>query len=163
MSQFTHLNEEGQVNMVDIAHKTETQRTATAQAVVWVGHKVLDLLKTNQVEKGDVWAMVRIAGIQAAKKTADIIPLCHPLSLSSVKIEIAFSETTGEVSIQSICQVTGKTGVEMEALTAVSGAALALYDMCKSIDKGIEIRSIFLIEKTGGKSGRWVRDGRAVS
>ena len=158
MSKLTHLTEQGQVSMVDVCAKPETIRTASALACVYVGHEVMVLLKEEKVKKGDVWAAVRIAGIQAAKKTSELIPLCHLLNLSSVTVDISIDEVMAHVNIQSTCRLTGRTGVEMEALTSVSVAALTLYDMCKSLNKAIVIKEIKLLEKTGGKSGDWVHD-----
>lgn len=156
---FSHLNNAGQANMVDVSDKASSVRTAVALATVLVGDEVLqkivagDLAK-GDLAKGDLFATARIAGIQAAKRCAELIPLCHPLPLSQVAIEI---EVVAPASLKVIarCKTTGPTGVEMEALTAASIAALTIYDMCKAIDKGIVITDVKLLEKTGGKSGNW--------
>jgi cyclic pyranopterin monophosphate synthase len=152
MSALNHLNAQGDAHMVDVSAKTETVRTARAQAEVMLPAAAFAMLRDGTTPKGDVFAAVRLAGIMAAKKTADLIPLCHPLAISNVTVEIAL-HAPDTVIIQSQVKITGKTGVEMEALTAASVAALTLYDMLKVVDKGIVIRSIKLLEKTGGKSG----------
>lgn len=145
--------------MVDVSGKAETARTAIAQARVVLGADVLQQVQQQTIAKGDLLATARIAGIQAAKKCSDIIPLCHPLPLHKVTIEFDEFSEAGSVGIQvvALCKTAGKTGVEMEALTAASVAALTIYDMCKALDKGIVIESIKLLEKSGGKSGDWKR------
>lgn len=143
--------------MVDVSEKSETNRTAIASAKVVLGKDIVDRIYAGDMPKGDVLATVRIAGIQAAKQCANLIPLCHPLPLNKASVEISRLGDES-IEIQTICSTTGKTGVEMEALTAASVAALTLYDMCKALDKGIKIESIQLLEKTGGKSGDWVAD-----
>ena len=162
---FTHLNSAGEVNMVDVSDKVETARLAIAQSRIVLGPQVLAKVMSGGVAKGDLLATARIAGIQAAKKCSDLIPLCHPLPLTKVSIEI---EPFGDVQdqnnkvgleITALCKTSGKTGVEMEALTAASVAALTIYDMCKALDKGLVIQNIQLLEKKGGKSGHWIRDG----
>ena len=155
MSDFTHVDGSGEANMVDVSDKDNTVRVARAQAVVRMLPETLNMILAGEHHKGDVFAVARIAGIQAAKKTSDLIPLCHPLMLTSVKVELDPQPESSIVIIRSRCKLTGKTGVEMEALTAVSVAALTLYDMCKAVDKGIEISSVRLLEKQGGKSGEW--------
>lgn len=152
-SNLTHLNAKGEAHMVDVSEKSDTARTAIAESILRLSNSVLRSLNAGQNPKGDVLATARIAGIQAAKKCSDLIPLCHPLPLSKVAIDIETTETG--VRILATCKTTGKTGVEMEALTAASVAALTIYDMCKAIDKGIVIESTRLLEKTGGKSGDW--------
>ncbi len=159
MKEFSHLNAAGQANMVDVSDKQDSIRVAVAEAKVLLSDQVLGKVTDQSIAKGDLLATARIAGIQAAKKCSDLIPLCHPLPLTKVTLDI---EEFGEESqrglrVQGVCKTTGKTGVEMEALTAVSVAALTIYDMCKALDKGIVIKDIRLLEKTGGKSGRWVR------
>ena len=149
---LTHLDAEGAARMVDVGDKTVTRRTAVAEARVRMLPATLALIAAGQMPKGDVFAVARIAGIQAAKKTADLIPLCHPLMLSSVRVELA-PEAPDAVRITATCSLAGQTGVEMEALTAASVAALTLYDMCKAVDKGMVIEHVRLLEKTGGKSG----------
>lgn len=149
---LTHLDAEGAARMVDVGDKALTRREAVAEARVRMQPATLSLIVDGQMPKGDVFSVARIAGIQAAKKTSDLIPLCHPLMLSSVKVELA-AEAPDSVRITATCRLTGQTGVEMEALTAASVAALTLYDMCKAVDKGMVIESVRLLEKTGGKSG----------
>jgi cyclic pyranopterin phosphate synthase len=155
MSQFTHLDEHGHAQMVDVTEKSVTSRVAKASGKVLMNPETLTMIVEGRHKKGDVLAVARIAGIQAAKKTSDLIPLCHPLMLTKVKVELnALPEGDG-VLIESECRLSGQTGVEMEALTAVSVAALTLYDMCKAVDKGMVISEIGLLEKRGGKSGDW--------
>jgi len=159
MKAFTHLNESGQANMVDVSDKAETARVAKAQSRVLLNQEVLTKIRDQSIAKGDLLATARIAGIQAAKKCSDLIPLCHPLPLTKAVIEITEFSEAGKMGLEviSTCKTSGKTGVEMEALTAASVAALTIYDMCKAIDKGIVIESVMLLEKTGGKSGDWKR------
>jgi cyclic pyranopterin phosphate synthase len=155
MSQFTHLDEQGRAQMVDVTEKSVTSRIAKASGKVLMKPDTLSMIVEGRHKKGDVLAVARIAGIQAAKKTSDLIPLCHPLMLTKVKVELtALAEGNG-ILIESECRLSGQTGVEMEALTAVSVAALTLYDMCKAVDKGMVITDIELMEKRGGKSGDW--------
>lgn len=145
--------------MVDVSNKTDTTRVAVAQSRILLGESVLNKVRDQSIAKGDLLATARIAGIQAAKKCSDLIPLCHPLPLSKVSIDIEEfidNEKMG-LSITATCKTNGKTGVEMEALTAASVAALTIYDMCKALDKGLVIESIQLLEKQGGKSGHWIR------
>ncbi|GAA6139655.1 cyclic pyranopterin monophosphate synthase MoaC [Arenicella sp. 4NH20-0111] len=160
MTEFSHLNASGEANMVDVSDKESTQRTAVAQAELSLSSDILQKIREHTIAKGDLLATARIAGIQAAKKCADLIPLCHPLPLSKVTIEIDEYHDGDEVGlrVQALCKTTGKTGVEMEALTAASIAALTIYDMCKAVDKAIVISKIRLMEKQGGKSGSWVRE-----
>lgn len=141
--------------MVDVTDKDITSREATAEALVRMKPETLALITEGKHKKGDVFAVARIAGIQAAKKTSDLIPLCHPLMLSSVKVELTPQPDTHTVRITAVCRLAGRTGVEMEALTAASVAALTLYDMCKAVDKGMVIEHVRLLEKLGGKSGHW--------
>jgi len=152
---LTHLNAHGEAQMVDIAGKIPSSRTAIAQAEVTMLPALIETLA--HLPKGDALACARIAGIMAAKKTADLIPLCHPLALSQVDIQFELDPARGIVRIRALCKVEGSTGVEMEALTAVSVAALTLHDMAKAADPAIEINRIHLIEKLGGKSGHWRR------
>lgn len=158
MSKLTHLNAAGEAHMVDVSAKDETSRTAIAFARVLLGKTIVERIYADDMPKGDVLATVRIAGIQAAKQCSSLIPLCHPLPLDKVSVDI---NQAGEdaIEIQATCSTTGKTGVEMEALTAASVAALTLYDMCKALDKGIVIETVQLLEKTGGKSGDWKAGG----
>lgn len=143
--------------MVDVGNKAVTAREAVATGTVRMTPEVLRLIVTGQMPKGDVLAVARVAGIMAAKKTSELIPLCHPLPISSVSVEFLPQEERGTLAIEAKVKVEGKTGVEMEALTAVSVAALAIYDMCKAVDKGIVISDICLLKKTGGKSGTYER------
>jgi len=140
--------------MVDVTDKTVTSREATAQAVVRMRPETLDMIVSGGHPKGDVFAVARIAGIQAAKKTSDLIPLCHPLMLTSVKVELS-AQGSDAVLIVARCKLAGQTGVEMEALTAASVAALTIYDMCKAVDRGMTIESVRVLEKLGGKSGHF--------
>ena len=155
MSNFTHLDETGQLRMVDVGDKAETQRYATASCRVSEGPKVFPLLQAGRLPKGDVWAAARLAGIMAAKKTAELIPLCHALPLAHV--DVALTETPDGYEIEAIARTSAQTGVEMEALTAVSVAALTIYDMVKAADKTMVIGEIRLMEKRGGRSGEWRR------
>jgi len=149
---LTHLDSQGRANMVDVTAKAVTEREATAEARVRMQPATLQMIVEGAHPKGDVFAVARIAGIQAAKKTSDLIPLCHPLMLTSVKVELS-GEGVDTVLIRARCKLAGQTGVEMEALTAASIAALTLYDMCKAVDKGMVIEAVRLLEKRGGKSG----------
>ena len=151
---LTHLDAHGHANMVDVTDKALTQREAVAEARVRMRPQTLQMIVQGGHPKGDVFAVARIAGIQAAKKTSDLIPLCHPLLLSSVKVLL---QAEGEdcVQITASCKLAGQTGVEMEALTAASVAALTIYDMCKAVDRGMVIESVRLLEKLGGKSGHY--------
>lgn len=156
MSTLSHLDAKGAARMVDITGKQASQRVAVAQAVVEMLPETVALITAGGHPKGDVYAVARIAGIQAAKRCSELIPLCHPLQLTSVDLQF---ETAGaSVLIRATCKVNGQTGVEMEALTAVSVAALTIYDMCKAVDKGIVISRVRLLEKQGGMSGRWQRE-----
>lgn len=155
MNKLTHINASGQAHMVDVSSKSDTIRTARAQAYVTMDQKTLDIIISGQQHKGDVFASARIAGIQAAKRTWELIPLCHPLALAKVEIILEVLNESSQIRIESICKLTGKTGVEMEALTAASIAALTIYDMCKSMQKDIQIDGLRLLEKTGGKSGHF--------
>jgi cyclic pyranopterin monophosphate synthase len=161
MSDLTHFDETGASRMVDVGDKPVTRRLARASGRVQMAAETLARIRDKQLAKGDVLEVARLAGIMAAKRTADLIPLCHPLPLESVTIDLSFpNENT--LRIEALAQVDGKTGVEMEALTAVSVAALAVYDMCKSIDRGITIGSIQLEEKSGGRSGHWLRESTSA-
>jgi len=157
MSPLSHFDESGASRMVDVGAKSETERIARVSAVVRMLPATLALIRDKQVAKGDVLEIARLAGIMAAKKTSELIPLCHPLPLTSVTIEFAFP-SADSVRIEAVAKVFSRTGVEMEALTAVSVAALTVYDMCKAADRAMTIESIRLEEKTGGKSGHFTRD-----
>lgn len=157
MSPLSHFDESGASRMVDVGVKAETERSARASAVVRMRPATLALIRDKQLAKGDVLEVARLAGIMAAKKTADLIPLCHPLPLTSVKIDFAFP-SEDSVRIEATAKVFSRTGVEMEALTAVSVAALTVYDMCKAADRAMVIESVRLEEKHGGKSGDFTRE-----
>jgi cyclic pyranopterin phosphate synthase len=152
---LTHLNKKGDAQMVDVSDKQITVRQAIAQSTVNMKKETLDLILSGTHKKGDVLAVARVAGIQAAKKCWDLIPLCHPLMLSKVTIDMNPNTENSSIEIRALVKLEGKTGVEMEALTAVSVAALTVYDMCKGVDRGMIISNTKLIEKTGGKSGSW--------
>ena len=156
MTQFTHINQNGEANMVDVSMKQETVREARAAAFIQMNSETLQMIISGNHHKGDVFATARIAGIQAAKRTWDLIPLCHPLMLSKVEIQLEALPETNQVRIESLCKLTGKTGVEMEALTAASVAALTIYDMCKAVQKDMIIEQVRLLSKSGGKSGDFV-------
>jgi cyclic pyranopterin phosphate synthase len=158
MGKLTHLNDKGQAHMVDVGNKPDTQREAIATAEVHMLPETLAFIASGQHKKGDVFAVSRIAGIQAAKQCSNLIPLCHPLILTKVEVDMEAKTSKNLVFITARCCVYGKTGVEMEALTAASVAALTLYDMCKSIDRGMVIGPISLQEKLGGKSGHWLHE-----
>ena len=155
--QLTHLDDQGNARMVDVGGKAVTERVATAVAEIHMQPETLAMIQAGDMPKGDVMATARIAGIQAAKKTSDLIPLCHPLALTAVEVGFETLESASAIRITATCKLSGKTGVEMEALTAASVAALTLYDMCKAVDRGMEIRHVALAHKSGGKSGEWIR------
>ena len=157
MSELTHLNQHGQAYMVDVSEKSETLRMAKAAATIHVSEVAMTTLLEGEVKKGDALAVARIAGIMGAKKTSELIPLCHPIPITKVNITLKPDKIRNLISITATVRTKGPTGVEMEALTAVSTAALTLYDMLKSIDKGITISTIQLVEKKGGKTGQWKR------
>ena len=155
---LTHLDEQGAANMVDVSGKAVTTREARAEAYLTLRPETLQLVLDGKHKKGDVFAVARIAGIQAAKKCGDLIPLCHPLMLTAVKVEIEPQPEQNRIRITTLCRLDGKTGVEMEALTAASVAALTLYDMCKAVDRGMVVTGLRLLEKQGGQSGSWLAD-----
>ncbi|TQV76926.1 cyclic pyranopterin monophosphate synthase MoaC [Aliikangiella marina] len=157
MTHFTHLNDKGEAQMVDVTEKAQTFRVATASGHVKMSAEAIALIVNGEHKKGDVLAAARIAGIQAAKKTSELIPLCHPLLLTSIKVRLEPDIENNQINISATCKLTGQTGVEMEALTAVTVAGLTIYDMCKAVDKSMVISTIQLEEKTGGKSGTWTR------
>jgi cyclic pyranopterin phosphate synthase len=159
MSGLTHLNARGEAHMVDVGEKADSGRRAVAEALVHMRPETLARIVEGRMPKGDVLATARVAGIMAAKKCPELIPLCHPLPLSGVEVDIAPLADGDGLRITAVCRVTGKTGVEMEALTAASVAALTVYDMCKAVEKGMRIAEIRLLEKEGGKSGRWLAGG----
>ncbi len=155
MSELTHLDDQGRARMVDVGAKAETAREAVAAGRVRMREETLRLLREGNLPKGDVLGVARVAGIMAAKRTPDLIPLCHPLLLTKVTVEFTFDEMASAVEITATVRCKGQTGVEMEALTAVSVAALTIYDMAKAVEKGMVIEGIRLLEKRGGKSGTW--------
>jgi cyclic pyranopterin phosphate synthase len=153
MEKLTHIDDSGRPRMVDITGKPDTHREAVAKGVVRMQAATLDILKKGRMAKGDVLAVAQLAGIMAAKQTPNLIPLCHPVLIGDVKIEFSLDEKTSTVEITTTVESTGKTGVEMEALTATAVTALTIYDMCKAVERGIRIENIRLIKKSGGKSG----------
>ena len=158
MTGFTHFDDDGKAVMVDVSGKEITERTATAAGSVYMEPATLRLIQDGGVAKGDVLAVARLAGIMAAKRTPDLIPLCHPLALASVTVGLACDADRNAVDITATCKLNGRTGVEMEALTAVSVAALTVYDMCKAVDRAMTIGDVRLIHKAGGKSGSFKRE-----
>ena len=153
MAGFSHFDSEGKAVMVDVGAKAETERQATAKGSVVMAPETLAMIRDGAVKKGDVLSVARLAGIMGAKRTPDLIPLCHPLALTSVKVDLTLAPDRDAVDITATCALTGRTGVEMEALTAVAVAALTVYDMCKAADRAMRIEDIRLIHKSGGKSG----------
>ena len=158
MPKLTHVDKKGKARMVDVTAKEITEREAVAKGSIFMKRDTLKAILANEIKKGDVLGTAKIAGIMAAKKTGDLIPLCHPLNIDSVDILFEPIQKTNCIDITAIAKTSGKTGVEMEALTAVSVAALTIYDMCKAMDKGMIISDIRLIKKTGGKSGTYIRE-----
>ena len=158
MSRLTHLDAEGNAHMVDVSEKDVTTRSATAKATVIMEPATLRLILEGKAKKGDVLATARIAGIMAAKKTHELIPLCHPLMITKVTVDFAPDEPTSTIEVSATVKVEGKTGVEMEALTACSVACLTLYDMVKAVDRGMKITNLRLVEKSGGKSGHFTAE-----
>lgn len=158
---LTHINARGEAHMVDVSEKKTTGREATARAFVQMLPATLAMIEEGGHKKGDVFSVARIAGIQAAKKCADLIPLCHPLMLTKIAVTLVSEPQHSRVRIEATCGLAGQTGVEMEALTAVSVAALTLYDMCKAVDKGMMIGPTQLLQKSGGRSKDWVHEDEA--
>jgi len=158
MSKLTHFNEEGAAHMVDVGDKTVTHRTAVAAGKITMQAETLELIRKGGHKKGDVLGIARTAGIMAAKKTAELIPLCHPLSLTYIDIKLDINQQDNCVECQCQVETDGKTGVEMESLTAVQITLLTIYDMCKAVDRGMQITEVGLLKKSGGKSGIWERD-----
>lgn len=156
---LSHVDQQGKAAMVDVTDKPATYRVAVARGKITLSAVAFDMLLNNQHKKGDVLAVARIAGIQAAKKCSDLIPLCHPLMLSKVQVDFELLEQSYTVNIEAMCKLSGQTGVEMEALTAVSVAALTLFDMCKAVDPSMVISDIKVVHKEGGKSGVWSTKG----
>ena len=166
MAEFTHFNESGRARMVDVGAKTQTERVATAQAKVYLQPETLEKIQRGKIAKGDVLAVAQVAGVMGAKKTPDLIPMCHPLLVTSV--DISFKEESQpdregrcSITVSATAKTTGQTGIEMEAMTAVSVAALTIYDMCKAIDRGMSFTDVWLVSKSGGKSGAYNREDRA--
>jgi cyclic pyranopterin monophosphate synthase len=159
MSELTHFDDQGRAHMVDVGSKSDTKRRAVARGEVRMQPETLKLIEAGEAGKGDVLGVAEIAGIMASKRTSDLIPLCHPLPLTSVKLVLTPNKDESKVEIEATAETTGKTGVEMEALAAVSVAALTVYDMVKAVDRWMVIGEIRLEEKTGGKSGDWKRSG----
>ncbi len=160
---LSHTDAQGKASMVDVSDKPATVREARAQARILMRPETLEQIRDNSLKKGDVLAVARIAGIQAAKKTADLIPLCHPLALSKVAVEFELHEEPAGVTITSYCKLSGQTGVEMEALTAASVAALTIYDMCKAVDMEMVIEQLCLLEKSGGRRGHYQRSAEHLT
>ncbi len=161
MSSFTHFDENGQAVMVDVGGKGETRRVAVARGRIRMQADTLSMIRAGTAKKGDVLGVARLAGIMASKRTADLIPLCHPIALTRVAIEFSLIDAENAIVCDATAETVGRTGVEMEALTAASVALLTIYDMCKAVDRGMTIESIGLIEKLGGKSGHWVAHDHA--
>jgi cyclic pyranopterin phosphate synthase len=157
VAKLTHLDSEGRARMVDVTEKNVTTRVAVARGTVFMRPETLVLIMEKKVEKGDVFSVARVAGIMAAKKTPDLIPMCHPLNITSVEIFLTPQKNPARVEIEAVVKVSGQTGVEMEAMTAVSACGLTIYDMCKAVDRGMSIGEIRLIKKSGGKSGTFIR------
>ena len=157
MSDWTHIDAQGRVRMVDVTAKTPTDRKARAQAVVTMARDTFELIQDQKVKKGNVLETARIAGVMAAKKTADLIPMCHPLNLTHAQVDFFPDAATHSIRIEATARILHHTGVEMEALTAASVAALTIYDMCKAYDRGMTISDVCLLEKSGGRSGHWQR------
>jgi cyclic pyranopterin phosphate synthase len=157
MPTFSHLDEKGRVRMVDVSEKPATAREAVAQGVITMEPQTFDLIRNQEVKKGNVLETARIAGVMATKRTAELIPMCHPLSISHAQVDFFPQPETHSMRIEATVRVIGQTGVEMEALTAVSVAALTIYDMCKSYDRAMTISDVYLLKKSGGKSGTFVR------
>ncbi|MBI3063480.1 MAG: cyclic pyranopterin monophosphate synthase MoaC [Deltaproteobacteria bacterium] len=157
MAKLSHLDDQGRARMVDVSDKDVTSRTAVARGAIHMRPETLELILEGKVEKGDVFSVARVAGIMAAKKTCELIPMCHPLNITSVEIELSPAQKPARVEIEATVRVDGKTGVEMEAMTAVSVAGLTVYDMCKAVDREMTIGEIRLVKKSGGKSGTFIR------
>ena len=157
MGKLTHLDQKGRARMVDVTEKDVTSRVAVARGTVFMRPETLALIREKRVEKGDVFSVARVAGIMAAKKTPELIPMCHPLNITSVEISLNPAENPARVEIEAVVRVTGKTGVEMEAMTAVSLCGLTIYDMCKAVDREMSIGEVRLVKKSGGKSGTFIR------
>ncbi|MCC6949088.1 MAG: cyclic pyranopterin monophosphate synthase MoaC [Bradyrhizobiaceae bacterium] len=155
---LTHIGESGEARMVDVSEKAATERQAVAEGKVVMSRETLDLVLSGDTKKGDVFAVARIAGIMAAKRTSELIPLCHPLPITKTEVQIGVDSDLPGLLVRAVVKVTGQTGVEMEALTAVSVACLTIYDMVKAVERGMRIEGIRLLEKSGGRSGHWRAD-----
>lgn len=158
MAEFSHIDKDGKAAMVDVSDKDVSQRTATARGSVLMAAETLRMVIDGTAKKGDVLSVARLAGIMAAKRTSELIPLCHPLALNVIKVDLSCDQDRGAVDIEATCRLAGRTGVEMEALTAVSVAALTIYDMCKAVDRSMRLTDIRLVHKAGGKSGEFTAD-----
>jgi cyclic pyranopterin monophosphate synthase len=158
MRKLSHLDEQGRARMVDVSDKGVSRRIAVARGAIVMRPETLALILEDKIEKGDVFSVARVAGIMAAKKTSELIPMCHPLNITSVEIDLSPQENPARVEIEAAVRVDGKTGVEMEAMTAVCVAGLTIYDMCKAVDREMSIREIRLVKKSGGKSGAFIRN-----
>ncbi|CCK79025.1 cyclic pyranopterin monophosphate synthase MoaC [Desulfobacula toluolica] len=163
MTDFTHLDTDGRVRMVDVGDKFETKRVAVVAGKIFMESDTLDRIMDEKVKKGNVLEAARIAGVMAAKKTSDLIPMCHPLNITHARVDFSFDTQNSAIDIEAEVSLSGKTGVEMEALTAVSVAALTIYDMCKSYDRSMKISDIYLKSKSGGKSGTYTANASNVS
>ena len=160
MTRFTHLDESGKARMVDVSSKDQSSRVAIATGSIRMSAATVDAIRTSSLKKGDVLGVARVAGIMAAKRTSDTIPLCHQVALTDLKVEFTFDDALPGIRVQTLARTVERTGVEMEALVAASAALLTIYDMAKALDRGMTITSIALLEKTGGASGDWKRDER---
>ncbi|MFZ3071973.1 MAG: cyclic pyranopterin monophosphate synthase MoaC [Thermodesulfobacteriota bacterium] len=162
MKTLTHFNEKGRARMVDVSEKAVTSRTAVAKGLIRMSAETMSLIRKGRIKKGDVLAVADCAAVMAAKKTPDIIPMCHPIQITGIDVDFGFGKTvknSASIMVTVTARCVGPTGIEMEALTAVSAALLTIYDMCKSVDRGMTIEKIRLVEKSGGRSGLWKRQG----
>lgn len=157
MAKLTHLDAEGRARMVDVTEKAVTQRVAIARGTIFMRPETLSLIMEKKIEKGDVFSVARVAGIMAAKRTPELVPMCHPLNITSVEIFLTPEQNPARVEIEAVVKVGGQTGVEMEAMTAVAVSGLTIYDMCKAVDREMSIGEIRLVKKSGGKSGTFIR------
>ena len=157
MVKLSHLDAQGRARMVDVTGKDVTERIAAARGTIFMRPETLSLIMEKKIEKGDVFSVARVAGIMAAKKTPDLVPMCHPLNITSIEINLTPQQNPARVEIEAVVRVTGKTGVEMEAMTAVAVSGLTIYDMCKAVDREMTLGEIRLVKKSGGKSGTFIR------
>ena len=158
MTDLTHVDETGRARMVDVSGKNPSERVAVATGAIRMAATTLDAIRTNSLKKGDVLSVARVAGIMAAKKTSELIPLCHPIALTDIRVEFTLDDSLPGVRVQTLARTMERTGVEMEALTAAAAALLTIYDMAKALDRGMTITSVALLEKSGGASGDWKRE-----